>query len=226
MKKRTRILFFIFTLVFAFSLFTLSAAAYSVGGSYSLKDSYTFEELEILFNSGDKNYTANSFDYRTLGISSNVPVSVIYSSSSSSIPGDFTVIIYSDDALADTGYSIAVIDNGVYSFTSPCLSGKSVALDYDGYFSVKSGALSPLSSNTSAWNLCFEEYIVPADPAAFVNSATSGISSVIGWISSVVNAIVTKEGALYPLLALFAIPIAISAILFGIKAIRNITWGA
>lgn len=54
----------------------------------------------------------------------------------------------------------------------------------------------------------------------------TGITSVIGWIGDVVTAITTTEGELSALLPLFAIGISISAILFGIKAIKSIIWGA
>ena len=54
----------------------------------------------------------------------------------------------------------------------------------------------------------------------------TGITSVIGWIGQLVTAITTTEGGLSALLPLFAIGISISAILFGIKAIKSIIWGA
>lgn len=59
-----------------------------------------------------------------------------------------------------------------------------------------------------------------------LEAVTSGITTVIGWIGSVVDAIVGTDGDLAALLPLFAIGIAISAILFGIKAIKSIIWGA
>lgn len=54
----------------------------------------------------------------------------------------------------------------------------------------------------------------------------TGITSVIGWIGQVVTSIVGAEGQLNELLPLFAIGIAISAVLFGIRAIKSIIWGA
>lgn len=55
---------------------------------------------------------------------------------------------------------------------------------------------------------------------------TDGIGTVIGWIGSVVSAIVGSGGALAELGPLFAIGISISAILLGIKVVRGIIWGA
>lgn len=55
---------------------------------------------------------------------------------------------------------------------------------------------------------------------------TSGITTVIGWIGSVVDAIVGADGTLSELGPLFAIGISISAILLGVKMIRSIVWGA
>jgi len=57
-------------------------------------------------------------------------------------------------------------------------------------------------------------------------AVTSGITSVIGWVGSVISALTDSEGALYALLPLFAIGIAISAVLLGIKIIKSVVWGA
>lgn len=59
-----------------------------------------------------------------------------------------------------------------------------------------------------------------------LEAVTSGIGTVISWVGSVITAITTSGGALYPLLGLFAIGISISAILFGIKCIKSVVWGA
>lgn len=54
----------------------------------------------------------------------------------------------------------------------------------------------------------------------------TGITTVIGWVGDVVDALVTTEGALGALLPLFVVGIAISAIMLGIKIVRGIVWGA
>ena len=54
----------------------------------------------------------------------------------------------------------------------------------------------------------------------------TGITTVISWVGDVVDALVTTDGALGALLPLFAIGIAISAIMLGIKIVRGIVWGA
>lgn len=59
-----------------------------------------------------------------------------------------------------------------------------------------------------------------------LEAVTSALTTVIGWVGSVVTAMVSENGALSALLPLFAIGIAISALLFGIKAIRSVTWGS
>lgn len=59
-----------------------------------------------------------------------------------------------------------------------------------------------------------------------LDSVTSGIGTAIGWIGSVVDSLVTTDGALSSLLPLFAIGIAISGIMLGIKVVRGIVWGA
>lgn len=61
-------------------------------------------------------------------------------------------------------------------------------------------------------------------------AVTSAITTVIGWIGSVITALTdttsATPGALTPLLPLFAIGIAVSAILLGIKMIKSVVWGA
>lgn len=62
-----------------------------------------------------------------------------------------------------------------------------------------------------------------------LDAVTSAISTVIGWIGTVITSIVTggdTPGALNALLPLFAVGIAISALLFGIRAIKSVIWGA
>lgn len=57
-------------------------------------------------------------------------------------------------------------------------------------------------------------------------AVTSGLTTVISWVGTVITAITGADGALAPLLPLFAIGIAISVVFLGIKAIRSIVWGA
>ena len=59
-----------------------------------------------------------------------------------------------------------------------------------------------------------------------LTAVTDGISSVISWVGSVVTALVGESGALAPLLPLFAIGIAVSGVLLGIRVIRGLIWGA
>jgi hypothetical protein len=55
---------------------------------------------------------------------------------------------------------------------------------------------------------------------------TSGISTVLDWIGTVIDALLTADGALNGLAELFAVGVAISAILLGVKMIRSFIWGA
>lgn len=59
-----------------------------------------------------------------------------------------------------------------------------------------------------------------------LDAVSSGMNTVIGWVGDVVKALVTTDGALSDLLPLFAIGIAISAILLGVRIARSIIWGA
>lgn len=55
---------------------------------------------------------------------------------------------------------------------------------------------------------------------------TSGIGTVIGWVATVVTALVGEAGELSELAPLFAVGIAISAILLGVKIVKSMIWGA
>ena len=57
-------------------------------------------------------------------------------------------------------------------------------------------------------------------------AVTSGLTTVIDWIGTVITAIVGETGALKELLPLFAVGIAISVVFLGVKAIKSIVWGA
>lgn len=59
-----------------------------------------------------------------------------------------------------------------------------------------------------------------------LEAITSAITVVIGWIGSVVDALITTDGALSGLLPLFAIGVAISGVMLGVKVIRSFVWGA
>lgn len=59
-----------------------------------------------------------------------------------------------------------------------------------------------------------------------LSHVTSGITTVIGWIGTVLDAVVGSGGELAELGPLFAIGISISAIMLGIKVVRGIIWGA
>lgn len=59
-----------------------------------------------------------------------------------------------------------------------------------------------------------------------IDAITSGLGTVIGWVGTVITEITSSTGALYPLLPVFAIGIAVSVVMLGIKIIRGFTWGA
>lgn len=65
--------------------------------------------------------------------------------------------------------------------------------------------------------------------ADLMTEVTSAISTVISWIGSVIQALVGNgetPGTLGALLPLFAVGIAISAVLLGVKIIKSVVWGA
>lgn len=60
--------------------------------------------------------------------------------------------------------------------------------------------------------------------SGFIASVELSLDVVIDWVGKVVNALVT--GPLTPLLAVLAVPISVTALVFSIKAIRRTSWGA
>lgn len=58
-----------------------------------------------------------------------------------------------------------------------------------------------------------------------LSAVTSAIGTVIEWVGTFITALTSSTGALYALLPLFAIGIAISAVLLGIRIVKSIVWG-
>ena len=59
-----------------------------------------------------------------------------------------------------------------------------------------------------------------------LEAVTSGVTTVIGWVGSLVDALVTTDGDLAALLPLLAIGVAVSGVLLGVKVVRSVIWGA
>ena len=56
-------------------------------------------------------------------------------------------------------------------------------------------------------------------------AVTSAITTVLSWCGTVISSLLETTGDLYPLLPLFAVGVAISAVMLGIKVIRGFIWG-
>lgn len=52
------------------------------------------------------------------------------------------------------------------------------------------------------------------------------LTSVLKWFGEVITALVTADGALYPLLGVFALGIAVSIVMIVVKVVRHFAWGA
>lgn len=59
-----------------------------------------------------------------------------------------------------------------------------------------------------------------------MTSVTTALGDVIGWVGTVVTALVGENGALKELLPLLAVGVAVSALMLGVKAIKSFIWGA
>lgn len=60
---------------------------------------------------------------------------------------------------------------------------------------------------------------------SMLESVTTALTTVIGWVGNVVTALTGTDGQLNALLPLMAIGIAISALMLGVKAIKSFAWG-
>lgn len=58
-----------------------------------------------------------------------------------------------------------------------------------------------------------------------MEAVTSALTTVIGWVGTVVDALIGESGQLKSLLPLMAVGISISALMLGVKAIKSFAWG-
>ena len=61
--------------------------------------------------------------------------------------------------------------------------------------------------------------------SGILSDATTGLSQVITWVGTVIDALVGTDGALGPLWPLIGVSIGISVLLLGIKVLKGFTWG-
>lgn len=59
-----------------------------------------------------------------------------------------------------------------------------------------------------------------------MSAVTTALTDVISAIGTVISALTGTDGAFGPLLPLFAIGVAISLVMLGIKVIKGFTWGS
>lgn len=58
-----------------------------------------------------------------------------------------------------------------------------------------------------------------------IEAATTGLATAIGWVGTVVDALIGTDGELASLLPLIGISVGISALMLGIKGIKSFSWG-
>lgn len=59
-----------------------------------------------------------------------------------------------------------------------------------------------------------------------LEAVTSGLTTVVSWVGTVISAMTTEAGQLGELLPLFAIGISVSVLFLGVKVVKSIIWGA
>ena len=65
-----------------------------------------------------------------------------------------------------------------------------------------------------------------AATTTLMDAVGTAITSVLGWVGTVISSLLDASGDLNALLPLFAVGIAISALLLGVKMIKSFIWGA
>lgn len=63
-----------------------------------------------------------------------------------------------------------------------------------------------------------------SSPVTMTSAITDALGSIIKWVGSVVTALIS--GDLKDLLPIFAIGIAVSVLMLGVKAIKSFAWGS
>lgn len=58
-----------------------------------------------------------------------------------------------------------------------------------------------------------------------IEAATTGLSTAINWVGTVVTALTSSTGELNSLLPLIGISVGVSALMLGIKGIKSFSWG-
>lgn len=58
------------------------------------------------------------------------------------------------------------------------------------------------------------------------SAVTTALGQVLDWMGEVISSLTSADGELNPLLAMFAVGIAISAVMLGIRIVRSLVWGA
>lgn len=58
-----------------------------------------------------------------------------------------------------------------------------------------------------------------------IEAATTGLTTAIGWVGTVVDALIGTDGELASLLPLIGISVGISALMLGFKGIKSFSWG-
>lgn len=59
-----------------------------------------------------------------------------------------------------------------------------------------------------------------------ISAVTEGLTTVIGWVGTVITSLTSEAGELSALLPLLAIGVSVTVISMAIGTIRSFTWGA
>lgn len=233
MRCRTKILILFLTLILTFSVFALSVFAIEDGQLFTFRDEYTFDDLSdirLLCNYSSRIRSVNdefTQSFVDLGFDKDNDFVTCFYYGDNITTSSFIIGLVEDSSVGSSNYTLFVYDDGV-CYTSSladgsrlyAVSGDTVVFEHDLVYEFNS---SYLKGYNESFSQLFPVYV---EPVTFISAATSGITHVIGWIGTVISSLILENGALRPLLILFAVPVSISAIFFGVRAVKNVIWGS
>lgn len=68
-------------------------------------------------------------------------------------------------------------------------------------------------------------YLAAGATSSLITEIGNALTTIIGWVGTVITSLTGADGQLSALLPLWAIGIGISALLLGVKVIRSFAWG-
>lgn len=126
--------------------------------------------------------------------------------------GNISII---DPSLADTGEDFCFYTTlGLYDVIFDRYNKEPLPEGYYSGFSLRGNVQSALVSVS-----------VPADFQPVTISTGTGVTSVLHWCGSLLNAIISPDGALFGILPVIGLSVGLALVVWGIRKFKSCTWG-